>query len=102
MDKRVTNNQTTVYTNIKGTRYGRFKIRTQLVYREIIYTGYFWTGFSSLGCDWVIIDLLIYNFKKELKVELSYPGIIIGDIIPDNRNNIRLLSILKKAGKLID
>lgn len=69
---------------------------------EIIYTGYFWAGFSSAMCDWVVIDPLNYSGKNELEVRLGYPGLIEGDIIPDNRNNQRLLDVLRMDGKLIE
>jgi hypothetical protein len=68
--------------------------------KEIIYTGYFWCGFSSAMVDWVTIDPLNYSGKNWLPVSLGYPGIIQGDYIPDNRNDYRLLAILREAGKL--
>ncbi len=68
--------------------------------KEIIYTGYFWCGFSSSMVDWVTIDPLNYSGKNRLRVSLGYPGLIQGDYIPDNRNDYRILDILKKDGKL--
>jgi len=71
--------------------------------KEVIYTGYFWTSFSSLGCNWIIIDLLKYSWKNELIVELFYPGYRIGDtIIMDKRNDSRILDVLRKDNKLIE
>ena len=70
--------------------------------KEIIYTGYFWAGFSSAGCDWIVIDPLNYSGKNELKVRLGYPGLIEGDTIPDNRNNKRLLEVLRMDNNLIE
>lgn len=26
--------------------------------KEIIFSGYFWPGYSSVGCDWIVIDPL--------------------------------------------
>lgn len=69
--------------------------------REIIYTGYFWCGFSSASVDWVTIDPLNYSGKNQLRVSLGYPGLMQGDYIPDNRNDFRILSLLRKDGKLI-
>jgi hypothetical protein len=70
--------------------------------KEVIYTGYFWSGFSSLGCNWIIVDLLKYYWKNEFIVELGYPGIIIGDTIPDKRNDPRILEVLRNDNKLIE
>lgn len=67
--------------------------------KEIIYTGYFWASFSSSFCNWVVIDPLNYG-NNELSVELGYPGLVQGIIIPDNRNDNRLLEILRLDNKL--
>ncbi len=67
---------------------------------EVIYTGYFWPGYSSLGCNWVVIDPIFIDFHNELKVELGYPGQIEGSEIPDKRNDERILDIFKRDGKL--
>jgi hypothetical protein len=69
---------------------------------ELIYTGYFWYGFMSSGCDWVVIDPIDYSGENKITVRLGYPGLIDGDQIPDKRNDPRLLRILKKDRKLID
>jgi hypothetical protein len=68
--------------------------------KEIIYTGYFWCGFSSSMVDWVTIDPLNYSGKNQLRVSLGYPGLILGDYIPDDRNDIRILNILRRDSKL--
>ncbi len=70
--------------------------------REIIYTGYFWYGFMSSSCDWVIIDPIDDSDENKLTVQLGYPGIIAGDIIPDKRNDPRILDVLRHDGKLMD
>jgi hypothetical protein len=70
------------------------------VNKAIIYTGYFWCGFSSSILDWVTIDPLDYSGKNRLRVSLGYPGLIQGDYIPDDRNDYRILDILRKDGKL--
>lgn len=69
--------------------------------KEIIYTGYFWAGFSSAGCDWIVIDPLNYSGKNKLTVRLGYPGLVVGDTIPDKRNNKRLLDVLRMDNKLV-
>jgi hypothetical protein len=68
--------------------------------KEIIYTGYFWCGFSSASVDWVTIDPLNYSGKNWLQVSLGYPGLFEGDYIPDNRNDYRILEALTRDGKL--
>ena len=68
--------------------------------KEIIYTGYFWCGFSSSMVDWVTIDPLNYSGKNQLRVSLGYPGLILGDYIPDDRNDDRILDILRRDSKL--
>ena len=69
---------------------------------KIIYTGYFWAGYSSMGCDWITIDPLDYSRKNKLSVKLGYPGLVLGDSIPDKRNDSIIISILKQDKKLID
>jgi hypothetical protein len=70
--------------------------------KEIIYTGYFWASYSSLGCDWITIDPIDFSGKNKLTVTLGYPGLIQGDLIPDKRNDSRLLKTLKQDNKLIN
>jgi hypothetical protein len=68
--------------------------------KQIIYTGYFWCGFSSSMVDWITIDPLNYGGKNKLRVSLGYPGLIQGDYIPDDRNDYRILEVLRRDGKL--
>jgi hypothetical protein len=68
--------------------------------KEIIYTGYFWCGFSSSMVDWVTIDPLNYSGKNQLRVSLGYPGLILGDHIPDDRNDGCILDLLRRDNKL--
>ena len=70
--------------------------------KEVIYTGYFWAGFSSAMCGWIVIDPLNYSGKNELDVRLGYPGLIARDTISDNRNDKRLLDVLRMDKKLIE
>jgi hypothetical protein len=70
--------------------------------KEIIYTGYFWPSYSSLGCQWIIIDPLMWRGDNELRIELGYPGRLQGVEIPDERNNEKILEIFRRDGKLID
>jgi hypothetical protein len=68
---------------------------------ESIYTGYFWPSYSSMSCDWVVIDPYIGD-DNEMQVRLGYPGPTQGIIIPDNRNDPRLLEVFRKDGKLLE
>lgn len=70
--------------------------------KELIYTGYFWASYSSLGCDWITIDPLDISGNNELTVRLGYPGLTLGDSIPDKRNDSRLINVLKQDKKLKD
>ena len=70
--------------------------------KNIIYTGYFWSGYRSLGCNWIVIDLVRFEWENELIVELGYPGLVVGDTIPDKRNDERILELLKRDNKLLE
>lgn len=69
---------------------------------EIIYTGYFWSSLSSQIVDWLIVELLKAETDDEMVVQLGYPGVIDGWIIPDKRNDKRILSVFARDDKLID
>ena len=69
---------------------------------ELIYTGYFWPGYSSLGCNWVVIDPLWLWRGNELEVKIGYPGPFNPSEIPDKRNDQRILNIFKRDHKLED
>ena len=69
---------------------------------EIAYTGYFWPAYSSLGCQWIVIDPLMWQGKNELHVVLGYPGPLEGSEISDERNNQLIIDIFNRDGKLID
>jgi len=66
----------------------------------LIYTGYFWPGYSSASCDWIVIDPLMVRTGNKIKVRLGYPGTIPGLVIEDKRNDERLIRIFKHDGKL--
>ena len=69
---------------------------------SVIYTGYFWAGFSSTGCDWVTTDIIDYSNDNNLTINLGYPGLMLGDNIPDKRNDKKILDVFKNDNKLID
>jgi hypothetical protein len=69
---------------------------------ELVYTGYFWPSYSSASCDWLIIDPIIPATMNKIWLKLGYPGLREGAVIPDERNNEKILTILKRDGKLID
>jgi len=101
------NKYTFTLTESSGKRLNDFKNNhihgtpfAVVIDEKIIYTGYFWCGFSSAMVDWVTIDPLNYSGKNQLTVSLGYPGLIIGDYIPDNRNDERIMDILRRDGKL--
>jgi len=67
---------------------------------ELIYKGYFWPSYSSLSCDWYIIDPVMSRINEVLKVQMGYPGEKPGIIDPDMRNDERILCIFERDGKL--
>jgi hypothetical protein len=67
---------------------------------KVVYTGYFWPAYSSMGCQWIVIDPLMMFGENELRVELGYPGQVEGVDIPDERNNELILDIFRRDGKL--
>lgn len=67
---------------------------------KLIYTGYFWQSYSSSICDWVVIDPLLAGIRNELKVQLGYPGLVQGQVIPDRRNDRRIIEIFQRDNKL--
>lgn len=70
---------------------------------ELIYTGYFWPGYSSAICDWFVIDPLFIDLSgNQMRVELGYPGLMEDWEISDERNNKLILDIFKRDGKLIE
>jgi hypothetical protein len=69
--------------------------------KTIIYTGYFWASFSSSSVDWIVIDPLNYSRQNTLTVRLGYPGLFPQMVIPDLRNDPRLIELLRITNRLI-
>lgn len=72
-----------------------------LVNNELIYTGYFWPSYSSLSCDWIVIDPLTLRNDNKLKVNLGYASSIQKTEIPDRRNDPRILSVFRVGRRLV-
>ena len=68
---------------------------------DLIYSGYFWPSVSSGICSWVVIDPMRLSLDNELNVRLGYPGLIEGQVIPDKRNDKRILDIFTSDNKLL-
>ena len=68
--------------------------------KNVIYTGYFWASFSSSMVDWIVIDPLNYSGGNKLAVKLGYPGLAPQMIIPDLRNDKRLIDLLSLTNRL--
>ena len=66
----------------------------------LIYTGYFWPGYSSASCDWIVIDPMMTSIEKKIQVRLGYPGLVQGQNIQDKRNDERIIRIFKHDNKL--
>jgi len=88
------------WLNDTQTNHSHGKAFAVTIGKKILYTGYFWAGFSSASCNWITIDPLNYTGKNELRVSIGYPGLMPGVTIPDNRNDQELLNILKSDKKL--
>lgn len=69
---------------------------------DLIYTGYFWPSYSSASCDWVVIDPMHLYLGNTLLLRMGYPGPPEGVVIPDNRNDIRILNVFEADNKLKD
>ncbi|MFZ2340629.1 MAG: hypothetical protein WAW07_13020 [Bacteroidales bacterium] len=66
--------------------------------KQIIYSGYFMPGYSSLGLDWISIDPLAFDSK--IRVTLGYPVNWPQFQGPDPRNDARIINYLRKDNKL--
>lgn len=70
--------------------------------QEVVYTGYFWPGYFSQGCNWIVIDPLRLALGNEVIIELGYPGLLNRYEVPDHRNDERILRIFRRDHKLIE
>lgn len=66
----------------------------------LIYSGYFWPSYSSASCDWVVIDPMMLLISNELTVQLGHSPSTV-ELIPDKRNDKRILDIFTNDDKLI-
>jgi hypothetical protein len=66
----------------------------------LIYSGYFWPSYSSASCDWVVIDPMMLLISNELMVQLGHSPYNV-QLIPDKRNDKRILDIFTSDDKLI-
>jgi hypothetical protein len=86
---------------IKNLEYSSYGIAFAVKANDtLIYTGYFWSSYSSLSCDWIVIDPLETTLGNEIQVKLGYPYLFQGLTIPDKRNDKRIIRILKHDDKL--
>lgn len=67
----------------------------------LIYSGYFWPSYSSASCDWIVIDPMMTSVGNKIKVCLGYPGLTQGQVVPDNRNDSRIIGIFERDNKLV-
>jgi hypothetical protein len=77
-----------------------FKAFAITVDKKIIYTGYFWPGYSSSIVKWFVIDPLGISNENELQVEMAYPTNNFAGNYADLRNDKRIIDVLKRDGKL--
>jgi hypothetical protein len=84
-----------------GLKY-HFKAFAVTVDKSIIYTGYFWPAYSSSIKQWFVIDPILYSGENKLRVGLAYPTDAFAGTYQDKRNDIRIINVLKRDGKLKD
>ncbi|WP_426061635.1 hypothetical protein [Hymenobacter sp. B1770] len=70
------------------------------VNKKVIYYGFFKPGFSSSSCDHSITMDINWQSENKIDLKLGYPTQLSGVAINDQRNNLVLLAILRKQGKL--
>ena len=68
------------------------------VNKELIYTGYFWPAHFSSLCNCVYTDPIMGEFSGELAIKLG--TVTNNGVIPDNRNNSKILTVMARDGKL--
>lgn len=66
--------------------------------KQIIYSGYFMPGYSSLALNWISIDPLAFDSK--IRVTLGYPVDWPQFQGRDPRNDTRIINYLRKDNKL--
>jgi len=69
---------------------------------ELIYTGYFVPSYSSLSVQWIVIDPVFWHSTNRMFVKLGYPAHFEGALIPDLRNDERILKIFRRDGNLTE
>jgi len=96
----ISDNTKTKVENLEHSVHGlAFAIKVD---NELIYTGYFWPIYSSMTCDWIITDPIALNRYNGLKMELGYATQTGGIVIPDKRNDKRIIDIFRQDNKLIE
>ena len=69
---------------------------------EVVYTGYFVPTYSSVSLQWIVIDPVFWQLTNRMYVQLGYPGQFEGSVIPDHRNDPRILDIFRRDGNLVE
>ena len=69
---------------------------------EVVYTGYFVPAYSSISMQWIVIDPVFWRLNNRMYVALGYPGQFEGSVIPDHRNDPRILDIFRRDGNLVE
>ena len=69
---------------------------------EVVYTAYFVPSYSSVSIQWIVIDPVFWHLSNRMHVKLGYPGQIEGSVIPDLRNDERILKIFRRDRNLVE
>ena len=69
---------------------------------EVVYTAYFVPSYSSASVQWIVIDPVFWHFTNRMYVKLGYPDQFEGSVIPDLRNDERILEIFRHDRNLVE
>lgn len=73
-----------------------------LANQELIYTAYFVPAYSSASVQWIVIDPVFWHSTNRMYVKLGYPVQFDGSVIPDLRNDERILQIFRRDKNLTE
>lgn len=69
---------------------------------DIVYTGYFWSVYSSLGCMWNVAYRQYIGYVDGMQIHNSYPESVSSPGYPDNRNHPLIVETFRKDKKLVE
>jgi hypothetical protein len=67
-----------------------------IINKKVIFGGYFWAGYSSTSCDWIVMES--YGANNRFAISLGYPPHF--ELNPDPRKDKRIIDVLSIDNKL--